>query len=167
MDNEEQMKKIEDLFMSPLERAERNLSDLYNDFTFSFLVRKKFKIGMIDNLVLEKNELKCNIENFINKMNAAEFGYVKIFLKTNRFIILRITTNGLNHFKKNSTMYKIIVPKQRERITRYVLNLIRISISFLFISAPRLIKTMIESWIIKLILFIIALVTFLLTLKII
>lgn len=144
-------------------RYELEMTDLCNDVILSFLFRKWSGKGKIDSLFLTTNKIPLSLKKFMEKQNVTEFGYVEIIKETDKYFKLKINDNGrdylLNHSKN---IYRIKSVTLIKIISLYVLKLIRKVWSLVFVSANNRIKTMMESGIIKLILFAITLITFIL-----
>lgn len=138
------------------------MSEIYTDFLLSFLISKRKGIGKIDQLVLDSNKADISLKWFMEKQNATEYGYAEIIKQTDKYVKLKITQDGIWHFNHISTKYRTKSPTHIKRISLYVLKLIRQFWSLVFVSANNRIKTMMESGIIKLILFIFAVITFIL-----
>lgn len=144
-------------------RYELEMTDLCNDVILSFLFRKWSGTGKIDSLFLTTNKIPLSLKRFMEKQNVTEFGYVEIIKQTDKYYNLKINDNGrdylLNHSKN---IYRVKSVTLIRRISLYVLKLMRKFWSLVFVSANNRIKTMMESGIIKLILFAITLITFIL-----
>ena len=138
------------------------MSKIYTDFLLSFLIRKRKGIGKIDQLVLDSNKADISLKWFMKKQNATEYKYAEIIKQTDKYVKLKITQSGIWHFNHISTKYRTKSPTLIKRISLYVLKLIRHFWSLVFVSANNKIKTMMESGIIKLILFIMAVLSFIL-----
>ena len=138
------------------------MSEIYTDFLLSFLIRKRKGVGKIDQLVLDSNKAGISLKWFMEKQNATEYGYAEIIKQTDKYVKLKITQNGIWHFNHISTKYRTKSPTLIKRISLFVLKLIRQLWSSVFVSANNRIKTIMESGIIKLILFILAVITFIL-----
>lgn len=137
-------------------------SEIYTDFLLSFLINKRNGIGKIDQLVLDTNKADISLKWFIEKQNATKYGYAEIIKQTDRYIKLKITESGISHFKYISVKYRAKSPTFIKRISLYVLKLIRKFWSFVFVSANNRINTILESGIIKLVVFIMAVLSFIL-----
>jgi hypothetical protein len=138
------------------------MSEIYTDFLLSFLIRKRKGVGKIDQLVLESNIADISLKWFMEKQNATEYKYAEIIKQSDKYVKLKITQEGIWHFNHISTKYRTKSPTLIKRISLYVLKLIRQFWSLVFVSANNRIKTMMESGIIKFILFAITVVTFIL-----
>jgi hypothetical protein len=143
-------------------RRDIELSKIYTDFTLSFLITKRKGSGKIDQLLLDENELPISFNHFLEKQNATKYGYAEIIKQNDKYIKLKITQDGIAHFNIISTKYRTKSPTHIKRISLYTLNFMNQILSLVFISANNKIKTIIESGIAKLILFIIAVITFIL-----
>jgi hypothetical protein len=141
-------------------KNELELTEFFNDIILSFLFKKRN--GVIDDFFLKENKLSFFLETFMKKQNVTEFGYVEIIKKTDKYYKLKINDKGRNYFINHSTKYRVKSVTLIKRIRRYVLKLIRQFWSFIFVSANNRIKIIMESGIIKLILFIIAILSFIL-----
>ena len=139
-----------------------NKSEIYTDFLLSFLIKKRNGIGKIDQLVLDTNKADISLKWFIEKQNATKYGYAEIVKQTDKYIRLKITESGISHFKYISIKYRAKSPTFIKRISLSVLKLIRKFWSFVFVSANNKINAILESGIIKLVLFIITVLSFLL-----
>jgi hypothetical protein len=132
--------------------AELELTSKCNDIILSFLFRKYSGTGRIDDLFLKENNILLTLNEFLEKQNVTEFGYVEIIKQTDKYYKLKINDNGrdylLNHSKN---IYRIKSVTLIKRISLYVLNLIRKLKSFVFVSANNRIKTIMESGYMKLI----------------
>lgn len=142
-------------------KYELELTELTNNFILSYLFKKRNQIGKINNLLLQINKIPLNLKDFMEKQTLIEYGYVDVLKKSNDYYVLKINTNGkyylLNISKK---IYNIKSVTLIKRISLYVLKLIRKLKSFSFKSANLKIKNIMESGIIKLILFLITVITF-------
>ena len=138
------------------------MSEIYTDFLLSFLNRKRKGVGKIDQLILDSNKAEISLKRFMEKQNATEYKYAEIIKQTDKYVKLKITQDGIWHFNHMSTKYRTKSPTLIKRISLYVLKLIRQFWSLVFVSANNRIKTMMESGIIKLILFIMTVLTFIL-----
>jgi len=143
-------------------RYELETTDLCNDIILSFLFRKWKGTGRIDSLFLRENKIPFSLNKFMEKQNVTEFGYVEIIKKTDKYYKLKINDEGRDNFLNNSKRYRIKSVTLIKRISLYVLKLIRKVWSLVFVSANNRIKTMMESGIIKLILLIMAILSFIL-----
>ena len=143
-------------------RKELEFSELLTDFTLSFLSNRKSGKRKIDQLVLSKNKLDISLFRFIKKQSAVDLKYAEIIKQTDEYIILKITQEGIEYFNNHSIKYRTKSVNPIKRISLYVLKLIRQFWSFVFVSANNRIKIMMESGIIKLIGFLIMLITFIL-----
>ncbi|QRE04915.1 hypothetical protein [Flavobacterium psychrophilum] len=143
-------------------RNSLDTADIYTDFLLSFLIHKKNGIGKIDQLVLDINKADTSLKLFIEKQNATKYGYAEITKQTDKYIKLKITESGITHFKYISVKYRTKSPTFIKRISLYVLKLMRKFWSFVFISANNNIKIMLESGYAKLIIFIMAVLSFIL-----
>ncbi|WP_343591331.1 hypothetical protein [Flavobacterium sp.] len=141
----------------PLEISER-----YTDFVLNFLMRKRKGIGKIDRLVLQKNGINFSVDYFFEKENSINFGYVDVIKKTDKYLILKINENGLWKYSNNCVKYKIYVPTFFTRFRITVFTIFRKIVSALFITFPNKLKIFTDSGIYKLILFLIAVITFIL-----
>ena len=146
-------------------KEEIELSQQYTDLTLNLLMLKKSGKGRLDQLFLDKNGIKTSLDYFIDKQDAFKYGYAEIIKERKNYLILKITENGISHFDTISIKYKINATTLIERINRYVLKRILKSISFVLRSANEIIKIIITSTIVKLILIIITVITFLILIK--
>lgn len=137
-------------------------SEIYTDFLLSFLINKRNGTGKIDQLVLDTNKADISLKRFIEKQNATKCGYADIIKQTDKYVKLKITEKGISHFKYISIKYRAKSPTFIKRISLYVLKLIRKFWSFVFVSANNKIKIMLESGYAKLIIFIMAVLSFIL-----
>jgi len=142
--------------------SELETTRLCNDVILSFLFRKWKGTGKIDSLFLSTNKIPFSLKKFMEKQNVTEFGYVEIIKKTDKCYKLKITDNGKDNYLNHSIRYRIKSVKLIKRISLYVLKVIRKVWTLVFVSANNRIKTMMESGIIKLILFIMAVLSFIL-----
>ena len=143
-------------------RYELETTDWCNDVILSFLFRKWKGTGRIDSLFLSVNKIPFSLKMFMEKQNVTEFGYVEIIKKSDKYYKLKINDKGRDNFLNYSKRYRIKSVTLIKRISLYVLKLIRKVWSLVFVSANNRIKTMMESGIIKLILFIMAVLSFIL-----
>jgi hypothetical protein len=143
-------------------RAELELSELLTDFILSFLSNRRNGQRKIDEYVLAKNKLDMSMYRFMDKQSAVNLGYVKIIKETDEYVILKITQEGIEHFQNHSTKYRTKSVTLIKRMSLYVLKLMRQLWSFVFVSANNRIKIIMESGIVKLILFIMAILSFIL-----
>ena len=157
--------KYKEDYLSTNVKADIEVSEIYTEFLLCFLMNKRNGIGKIDQLVLNVNKANISLLGFMNKQNATKYGYAEIIKRTGKYVKLKITQKGINYFenipnaerKVNATSAIFI-----KRINLYVLNLIRKFWSFVFVSANNKINAILESGIIKLVLFIITVLSFLL-----
>ena len=149
-------------WMPAFAQYELGMNDICNDFILNFLARKRTGKGKIDSLLLRKNKVPLSLKMLWEKQSLTEYGYAEIIKQTDKYVELKITLEGIKHYRNISKKYKIRSVTQIERIIRYVLKLIRQFWSLVFVSANNRIKTMMESGIIKLILFIMAVLSFIL-----
>ena len=143
-------------------RYELEMTELCNDVILSFLFRKRKGTGRVDSLFLRANEIPLSLSSFMEKQNVTEFGYVEIIKQTEKYYKLKINDKGKDNFLNHSKRYRVRSVTHIKRISLYVLKLIRKVWSLVFVSANNRIKTMMESGIIKLILFIMAVLSFIL-----
>jgi hypothetical protein len=141
-------------------RAEYELSELLNDFLLSFLTKRKSGQRKVDQYVLDKNGLDMDFFKFMSKTNTVSSGYAEIIKEKDDYVILKITEDGLRHYEYASKKYNTKSVTLIKRISLYVLKSMRQLWSFVFVSANNRIKTIMESGIIKLILFIMAILSF-------
>jgi hypothetical protein len=164
MDTEELLSKLKrdpfDImqYLSVHQQVDIKKSEIYTDFLLSFLIKRRNGIGKIDQLVLDTNKVDLSLKSFIEKQNATKYGYAETVKQTDKYIRLKITGRGISHFKYISIKYRTKSPTFIKRISLYVLKLIRKFWSFVFVSANNRIKIIIESGIIKLIVFIITVI---------
>jgi len=137
-------------------------SEIYTDFLLSFLIKRRNGIGKIDQLVLDLNKAEISLKWFIEKQNATKYGYAEIIKQTDKYIKLKITESGISHFKYSSVKYRTKSPTFIKRISLFVLKLIVKFWSFVFVSANNKIKIILESGYVKLIIFLMALLSFIL-----
>ena len=149
-------------YLSPNVKAELDTSDMYTDFVLGVLIRSRKYTAKIDQMLLFENGLFISLDRFLEKEYSIKCGFVDVIKKDDKYIKLKINIQGIEHFKSNSIKYKIKSITDINRITRYMLKLNKKLISLVFVSANNKIKSIIESGIIKLILFVIAIITFIL-----
>lgn len=143
-------------------RYELEMTDICNDVILNFLSRRWTGTGRIDSLFLQANEIPLSLRKFMEKQNAIQLGYVDIIKQTDKYYKLKINDNGREIFLNHSKKYKIKSVTNIKRISIYALKLIRKVWNLVFVSANNRIKTMMESGIIKLILFVMAVLSFIL-----
>lgn len=137
-------------------------SEIYTDFLLCALMKKSNGIIKIDQIFLDHNKADISLKWFLEKQNATKYGYAEIIKQTENYIKFKITENGILHFKYNSVKYKVNNNIFIKRISLYLLKLITKLWPLFFVSANIKIKEIMESGIIKLILFVITLITFIL-----
>lgn len=152
--------------LPPHEKARIQRVDIYTDFLLSYLIRKG-GVAKIDQLVLDVNKADVSLKSFLKQQEATERGFAEVVKKTKKYTVFKMTQEGLDHFDYISTKYRTKSPTLIKRMSLYVLKLIRnlwsiiLKVwSFVFVSANNRIKTIMESGIAKLILFTIAVLSF-------
>ena len=141
---------------------EVKLTTFYNDFIFNFLINKKNNTGKIDDLILHMNfDNKLSLKVFLEKQTLIKYGYAILISKNDKYVKIKLTQEGLSHFKIIGRKYKINEQKIIYKASLYALKLIRKSTSFFFKSTfDNKIKRFIESGIIKMLVVIIGILTF-------
>jgi hypothetical protein len=142
--------------------AEMELSTKCNDVILSFLFKKYNGVGVIDDLLLKANQIFLTLNQFMEKQNVTEFGYVEIIKQTDKSYKLKINDIGRDYFLENSTRYRIKSISYLKRISIYILTRIRKFWTSGFVPADKKIKTIMESGIMKLIGFLIVVFTLIL-----
>jgi hypothetical protein len=143
------------------------LSQQYTDLTLNLLILKKSGKGRLDQLFLDKNGINTSLDYFIDKQDTLKYGYAEIIKERKNYLILKITQSGISHFNIISKKYNIKVATAIERVNRYMLKRILKSISIVSVSANRTMSKIMKSGIIKTIIFIIIVLTFLILIKLI
>jgi len=143
-------------------RRDIEISEIYTDFLLNFIWKGRNGQRKIDQLVLDKNKADISLYRFMKKQNAVEFGYAEIIKETDEYVVLKITQEGIWHLNNISKRYRTKSVTLIKRISLYVLKLMRQLWSLVFVSANNRIKVMMESGIAKLILFIMAILSFIL-----
>ncbi len=145
--------------------ADMERQTIYTDFLLNYLWRKRNGIGKIDELLLKANSIDLSLAYFLEKQNATENGYVEILKQTENYVKLKMTEEGIKHFEYLSVRYKIKVPSIFKRFGLKVLKFIKSASKLIFVYFPKQLKIAMESGIVKLILFLFAVVTFILKYK--
>ena len=130
--------------------------DFYTDFVLNFLIKKGGK-GKITQLLLDINGLDLSLDWFMSSQKATENKYADVLKKKRNYYKLNITSKGISQHEYICKEYIIKVPTLIQKIKRYILNLRKNIFSLVFVSANNKINNIMESGIIKLMLFIIAL----------
>lgn len=143
-------------------RYELEMTDLCNDIILNFLFRKGEGTGRIDSLFLQTNKIPLSLKKFMETQNVIKLGYVDIIKQTDTYYKLKINDNGRNNFLNYSKKLEVKSVSNIERISIYILKLIRKVWILVFVSGNSKLKSMMDSGIIKLILFIMAVLTFIL-----
>lgn len=145
--------------------ADMELKTIYTDFLLNYLWRKRDGVGKIDVLLLKTNSIDLSLSYFLKKQYATENGYVEILKQNKNYVKLKITAEGVRHFELISEKYKIKVPSVLKRFRLKILKIITSTYSLIFVSFPKHLKIAMDSGIVKLIFFLIAVITIILKYK--
>ncbi|KAF2337202.1 hypothetical protein [Flavobacterium daemonense] len=147
------------LYRNGAYEREQKVREIYTDFVLNFLMQHRSGKGKIDNLVLRKNSIPDNVFNFFSKEYSIEIGYVDVIKRTDKYYILKINERGKSRYHLTSVKYKIKVPTDFTRLGIFLIKVLKIVSKFLFDILPKAIKKFLDSAIVKLILFLIPLIT--------
>lgn len=150
------------LYKDGYAEAQAKVAEIYTDFVLNFLMKKKNGVGKIDSLVLRKNSITRPIEYFFEREYSIKLDYVDVIKKTDDYYILKINESGISRFELISVKYKIYVPTFFTRFRITAVKQLKKLGSFLAVTFPSKLKMIMDSGIVKLILFMIALITFIL-----
>jgi hypothetical protein len=146
-------------------RAEIEREEIYTDFVLNYLISKRNGIGKIDSLVLKVNGSNLSFSHFLRNLKAAEYGYVEILEKNEKWIKLKLTAEGISHYNYISKKYRTAKPLVLLRVFLFVKKSLNNLFSFIFNDIPYYLKVFSESGIAKFTLFVLAVLTFILKWK--
>lgn len=153
-------------------QAEFELEQLYTDFILSYLVKCKNYQGTFDVSVIEKNGIMCSYKEFFEGQKAISWGYVDVVRKSKNSMTLKLTNFGVQMFndEDETVFYETIQVsfyyRFKKKIIRSFKNLMILGkeiiffIKDLFISLDELLSRLSDSGFVKLLLVILAILTF-------
>lgn len=125
------------------------------------LYKKKWKFKLTNDLLII-NGVADSVHNIIFKQTLDKDNYINISVDKNGCYFIEATEYGKANFNISNVIPNIKSNTIIYRTRRYMLSLIKTIWSIFFVSPNNFIKKMMESGIIKLVIFLMAVITFLL-----
>lgn len=133
----------------------KNLSKDYTDLVMNLLMKSNKEITKIDTLVLRENSIYVSVERFFEIEYSVKTKHSIVIEKTEKYYKLQITESGKRAFELNPA-YKIIkIPSRFKRLGIWLSKAIKVFGNFLFSSLPKGVRKFTDSAFVKLILFVI------------
>ena len=146
-------------------KGDLELTDLYTDFILGYLIKSKRGTARFDKLVIKENGLNISLDKLIEKQNATDIGYADIIKETDKYVKLRITYAGIEFYRDHSKKYNLQVVNKFFRLKTSFKKFTKKLHKILLVNFPKSLKIIMESGVIKLVIFLIAILTFILKWK--